>query len=85
MLNHPLTTTPNGAIWADARACGIPANAEMTIPARHRGAQRHIVDGRGVAMAHRPQAAVFGGSYGTGASKNVTTTKRPEGLGGSSG
>lgn len=85
MLIHPLMTTPNGAIRADARACGLPAIAEGNADIhRTRGGTGHIADGRGVAMAHRPQAAVFGGSYGTGVSTDVTT-KRPEGLGGSAG
>ena len=67
MLNSPLYTTPqSGDMWADARACGNPANAVAS-------------------MNHRPQAAVFGGSYGTGAPIDGVTTKRPEGLGGRAG
>ena len=66
VLIHLLMTTPEGAIWADARACGSPAIAT------------------GDAMKHRPQAPVFGGSYGTHVS-NGNATKRPTGLGGSAG
>ena len=69
MLTTLLITTPNGAMWADARACGIPA----------------MTDGYAMQTAAvRPQAPVFGGSNGTHVS-NGATKLRPEGLGGSSG
>lgn len=75
MLTTLLTATPNGAMWADARACGISA----------------ISDGFAMrAAAKRRQASVFGGSagthvfIGTGVS-NGTTKLRPEGLGGGTG
>lgn len=75
MLTTLLTTTPNGAMWADARARGISA-----IPCGD--AMR--------AAAKRPQATVFGGSDGTHVFNgthvsNGTTKLRPEGLGGGTG
>ena len=78
MLTTLLMTTPNGAIWADARACGIPAIADVT-------AEGYAMR----AAAKRPQADVFGGSNGThvsnGTGANGATKLRPEGLGGSTG
>jgi hypothetical protein len=71
VLIHLLTTPNTGDQWADARACGLPANA---IGNDATGA---------VSMKHRPQATVFGGSYGPGVS--TVTTKRLLGLGGSTG
>ena len=74
MLTQLLMTTPNGAIWADARACGSPANADQIAMQ---------------AAAKRPHAGVFGGSYGTHAGNAMvsdgTTKRRPQGLGGSTG
>ena len=70
MLTRLLMTTPDGAIWADARACGIPANHKQIAMAP--------------AAKQRPQAGDFGGSYGTHVS-NGTTKLRPEGFGGSTG
>ncbi|HVM10131.1 MAG TPA: hypothetical protein VM345_16815 [Acidimicrobiales bacterium] len=81
MLTTLPTTTPTGAIWADARACGIPATAIAAAKADAGYAMR--------AAAKRPQAGVFGGSNGThvsnGMGSNGATKLRPEGLGGSSG
>ena len=74
MLTTLSITTPNGAMWADARACGIPA----------------MTDGYAMQIAaKRPQAPVFGGFDGThvsnGTVSNGATKLRPEGLGGSTG
>ena len=69
MLTTLLITTPNGAMWADARACGTWMAADGTaLPF----------------MAKRPFALVLGRSNGTHVS-NGATELRPEGLGGSTG
>ena len=83
MLIELLNTTPHGAMWADARACGAPAMADGHAVDTHAAPAAHV------SMKHRSQAAASRGSYGIGVSNGTRvfngTIKRPEGLRGRTG